>query len=186
MGHQTCQHVAYRMTCAEFGELWARSGGCCEICGQAEPDVPGGRLVIDHDSRIGWNAVRGILCPKCNNLMGFVDQGLKQSQRAMEYERNAWYKTTGRASAHTEDQSGPTAAMTASPNFEVFVRPRPARAYRRRPDRKKALRDRAILAAFAAGMTRNELAEVFGLSYPAICQIVSVAPHLTGRDDHDR
>ncbi|MGH8965825.1 MAG: endonuclease domain-containing protein [Actinomycetes bacterium] len=122
MGHQTCQHVAYRMTCEEFENLWARSGGCCEICGQAEPEVPGGRLVIDHDARIGWNAVRGILCPKCNNLMGFVDAGTKQSEKADQYEANAWYRSAAdRASCPQSRQSVPKEGPVG-----IIRRPAPA------------------------------------------------------------
>lgn len=92
MGHQTCQHEAYRMTCSEFESLWARAGGCCEICGQPEVEVPGGKLGIDHDRSVGFEAVRGILCPKCNSFMGFVDRGRKDSERAQAYLRAAWWR----------------------------------------------------------------------------------------------
>ena len=47
---------------AEFDELLDAQGGCCAICGAADPQH------LDHDRRTGW--VRGILCFNCNGGLG--------------------------------------------------------------------------------------------------------------------
>ncbi|TDD27351.1 hypothetical protein E1287_34610 [Actinomadura sp. KC06] len=94
VGHQTCQHLVYRISCEEFEALWGRSRGRCEICGAPESEVPGSKLFIDHDRRISLcYAVRGILCAKCNSLMRYVDRGEKASAEAERYQRNAWHLT---------------------------------------------------------------------------------------------
>lgn len=89
--HTSCHHQLYRLTCADFDALRERSNGCCEICGTPEPETPTGVLHIDHDGRYGWAAVRGLLCPKCNALMRYVDGGQKEDLRAGTYLRNAWF-----------------------------------------------------------------------------------------------
>lgn len=76
-----CQHATYRMTCADYDELEARADGHCEICG-----VECNSLRIDHDHSIGLHAVRGLLCAKCNTLMGRVDAGKQEpGERVARY-----------------------------------------------------------------------------------------------------
>lgn len=89
--HPSCQHIAYRLTCADYDALWEFAQGRCQICGLAPEDTPRGVLVIDHDSRYGIYAVRGLLCSKCNTLMQFVDSNTKNDHRASAYLRNAWF-----------------------------------------------------------------------------------------------
>lgn len=58
----------------DYQDLYARSGGKCEGCGR--PEVVRSksgeirRLAIDHDHATGQ--VRGLLCNKCNRLLGLV------------------------------------------------------------------------------------------------------------------
>lgn len=55
--------------------------------------------------------------------------------------------------------------------FEVFQRTRPRpREHRPYPH---AVRDRVIRAAFNAGVSRNELATLFGLGHARVCQIIA-------------
>lgn len=62
----TCQsHKTYLLSCDEYEQLWARSGGHCEACGR-KVDVAGRNYAIDHDHRYGVTAVRGIVCARCN------------------------------------------------------------------------------------------------------------------------
>jgi ribosomal protein L37E len=65
----TCQHKAYRLTCSEFDALVASADGRCQRCGKRAS------LVIDHDHRFGYSAVRGLVCKACNSLMARVDAG---------------------------------------------------------------------------------------------------------------
>jgi hypothetical protein len=72
-GHETCQHRVYKLSCAAFEALLARAAGRCELCGICASEVPGGKLAIDHEHRIGAQAVRGLLCPRCNQTMRRID-----------------------------------------------------------------------------------------------------------------
>lgn len=67
-GHWACQHRNYRLTCAEYDELYEHAQGRCGICGIKEAFAAQRKLFIDHDHTIGEGseAVRGLLCSRCN------------------------------------------------------------------------------------------------------------------------
>jgi hypothetical protein len=73
-GHETCHHRIYSLTCTAYETLLARSAGRCELCSKSATEEYNGKLVIDHESRIGWEAIRGLLCQKCNAHMRRVDR----------------------------------------------------------------------------------------------------------------
>jgi hypothetical protein len=89
--HVTCQHERYRLTCSDYDELWLHAGGSCELCGTPASETPDAKLFIDHAQPYGFFAVRGLLCSKCNSLMGYIDRGEKQDTRAIGYLANAWF-----------------------------------------------------------------------------------------------
>ncbi len=91
MNHSSCQHVAYRLSCHDYDELWQHADGKCEICRIAPEETPDGKLFIDHAQHYGYFAVRGLLCSKCNSLMRYVDRGEKYDARAAAYMANAWF-----------------------------------------------------------------------------------------------
>jgi hypothetical protein len=68
MGHEghPGTHEGYRLSCEEFAQLVDRAGGKCERCGKAHL-----RLLIDHDHDhpFGRRAVRGLVCPGCNQIL---------------------------------------------------------------------------------------------------------------------
>ena len=64
-------------------------------------------------------------------------------------------------------------------SFEVFQRTRP-RQRERRPYQ-HAVRDRVIRAAFKDGVSRTELAALFGLGHARISQIIADDPELSTR-----
>ena len=71
-----CHHFVYhRLTCDQYDELLARAGGHCEMCGTAESETGGQRLVVDHfqsgQSRI--RVIRGMVCDACNSAMSCLD-----------------------------------------------------------------------------------------------------------------
>lgn len=71
-----CHHFIYhRLTCDGYDELWARAGGCCEICRTPAPATGGRRLVVDHfeSAHAGLRVVRGMLCDACNSTMSCLD-----------------------------------------------------------------------------------------------------------------
>ncbi|MCX4751734.1 endonuclease VII domain-containing protein [Kitasatospora sp. NBC_01287] len=89
--HRNCQHSAYRLTCEDFEAIWEHAGGKCEICRAAPTEERHGGLVIDHAGEYSYFAVRGLLCRKCNRLMGEVDSGRVKDERAYAYWENAWF-----------------------------------------------------------------------------------------------
>jgi len=48
-----------------------KNDGKCWICGAPPPDGRFKRLHVDHDHSTGQ--VRGLLCPKCNWTVGFIE-----------------------------------------------------------------------------------------------------------------
>ena len=68
--HGRHQHRKYALSCEEFDLLWHRSGGRCEICGVLGRYSPHGSLHIDHNALLGDWAVRGLLCSRCNTMLG--------------------------------------------------------------------------------------------------------------------
>jgi len=68
----------YGMTGGEL-QVWKKYQG--NICGICKED--GKRLVIDHNHKT--NQARGLLCYRCNNLVGFIENNPKLIAPAQEY-----------------------------------------------------------------------------------------------------
>lgn len=68
--HGRHRHRWYAMDCEEFDRLWMRAGGKCEICRVSWRFASSGQLHIDHDPNKGDWAVRGLLCSRCNTMLG--------------------------------------------------------------------------------------------------------------------
>ena len=85
------QQVArYGLTAEMFYEMLERQGGVCAICGKPETKTRKNseyvdRLSVEHDHRT--NAVRGLVCCRCNSIMGFVDDDMNLLLRVVEYLR---------------------------------------------------------------------------------------------------
>lgn len=96
-GHETCHHRIYFLSCDAYEALLARAAGRCEHCSIPAEAIYRGKLLIDHDSRIGWEAVRGLVCAKCNSHMRFVDRGLRpvDAQTFAYLDRSGLFVTPG-------------------------------------------------------------------------------------------
>lgn len=153
--HGRCgRHQTYDLSCDEFDWLLVRCDGQCEHCGVLEFETPHRQLHIDHDARVGWHAVRGMLCSRCNTNL---DRGLLAADTAAAYLANPWWMdprvVAGRAErARRTDEKRMTLAGLAQ--FK-------ARAW---TDAQRAARDTAILAAAADGIRQIDIAEAVGLS----------------------
>jgi len=98
-GIQCKTHTHYEMTCDEFEALRARAGGRCEVCRRLPEETGAKKLFIDHDGQYGTAAVRGLLCGRCNNRLGMLEnpdyrRSFVRDPRARglhEYLRNAWF-----------------------------------------------------------------------------------------------
>lgn len=86
--HKSCTHRKYRMSCQQIDELRAESGERCQICGRLERYMLG-ILNIDHDHALGYWAVRGLLCPSCNNKL---ESGILVGPEVDAYLANPWHK----------------------------------------------------------------------------------------------
>jgi len=115
--HDTCHHRAYGLSCADFEQLLRRANGRCELCSTPAEQTPLGKLIIDHEQRIGMHAVRGLLCPACNAHMRRVDSG----ERPMSWEVAAYVLLSGHVlpPGMTRQPSQPTGrrskALTGNP-----------------------------------------------------------------------
>jgi hypothetical protein len=69
----------YGLSLADWDEMFESQSGKCLIC---ETDNPP-RWATDHCHRT--NAVRGILCSRCNTLLGMVDDDIGYLQSAIRY-----------------------------------------------------------------------------------------------------
>ena len=71
----------FGLTLESYAQLLAAQGGGCAICGDPEPE--GGSHHVDHDHET--DAVRGILCVRCNNALGQLREDVDLVARAMDY-----------------------------------------------------------------------------------------------------
>jgi hypothetical protein len=89
-------HRTYKLECREFDALLARSAGHCEACGIPTEESGLKQLIIDHDHRYGWEAVRGLICSSCNQKLGGMEHRNPIGERHYtpqfaEYIRKAWF-----------------------------------------------------------------------------------------------
>lgn len=64
----------FGITAEEYDAMFQAQGGVCAICKQPETRNLGKGIVnmgVDHDHRTG--AVRGLLCHRCNTIMGMLE-----------------------------------------------------------------------------------------------------------------
>ena len=62
----------------QFNQLKREQGGRCKIC-KNKPK----KFVVDHNHKTG--KVRGLLCPRCNNLLGMSQDDPRLLQVAIQY-----------------------------------------------------------------------------------------------------
>jgi hypothetical protein len=74
----------FGITLGRYHGMLADQGGRCAICGGSEP---GGRgsFHVDHDHATG--AIRGLLCLRCNAMLGHARDDEAVLERAIEYVR---------------------------------------------------------------------------------------------------
>ena len=78
---------SYGITSSYYQKLSDLQGGVCAICGEKETAMGSGRsirpLSVDHDH--ATDAVRGLLCSKCNTAVGLMDDSVNKLSKAIEY-----------------------------------------------------------------------------------------------------
>jgi hypothetical protein len=58
----------YGITLEQWESMFKAQGECCAICKSTSPNHGSGQFVVDHCHKFGQ--VRGILCGKCNVMLG--------------------------------------------------------------------------------------------------------------------
>jgi hypothetical protein len=70
------------LTLEQFDEILKRQNGVCAICGKTE-EINGQRLSVDHCHTTGM--VRGLLCFKCNFMIGQANDSVEILANAIKY-----------------------------------------------------------------------------------------------------
>lgn len=70
----------YGLTHDEYQALLEAQGGVCAICGNGAQQRS---LAVDHDHETG--AVRGLLCDRCNPMLGYARDNAVVLQAAIAY-----------------------------------------------------------------------------------------------------
>ena len=84
------------MKIEDYDELYRAQGGLCAICGKSEIAMiwaSRGRtkvshLAVDHDHETG--AIRGLLCARCNHMLGAAKDKASTLWAAVQYLAAAW------------------------------------------------------------------------------------------------
>lgn len=96
----------YGISLARYKEILAAQGGGCAICGaKQKPGAPA--LSVDHDHKTG--ALRGILCPRCNErLLTSARDNPEVLEAAAAYLRKEPWGTVPPDKLKTQKRSGST------------------------------------------------------------------------------
>ncbi len=76
----------YNMTIEDYDKLLKQQNYVCAVCGKKETNVNQygiKRLGVDHDHKT--NQVRGLLCLKCNSMLGYGDDDISIFLSAATY-----------------------------------------------------------------------------------------------------
>lgn len=73
----------YGITVDDYERLLKDQNGTCAICGNEETRIGTKSLHIDHDHATGH--VRGLLCSRCNSLLGFAREKPSILRKAIDY-----------------------------------------------------------------------------------------------------
>lgn len=76
--------IQYDISLEQYDEMLKAQGGCCAVCGNNTPDGKG-RFVVDHCHETG--RVRGLLCTKCNVMLGMAKDSVSTLMSAVNYLR---------------------------------------------------------------------------------------------------
>lgn len=73
----------YKMTLEDYDRILASQDGACAICNGHDGDKKRGRLCVDHDHSTG--SVRGLLCGRCNMMLGLAKDSVENLLAAIMY-----------------------------------------------------------------------------------------------------
>ena len=95
----------YGVTLELYSSLLAEQGGVCAICLSSDP-AGKGSFCVDHDHRTG--VVRGLLCSRCNSILGYAKDNPETLARGSVYLiKHKGDKTEGENNAEVLDNPCP-------------------------------------------------------------------------------
>ena len=74
---------AYGLTIYDYDAMMVKQDGCCAICGGRYVNVYGDPLYVDRDH--ATNRVRGLLCHRCNIVLGFIEKDKSLMHKVLAY-----------------------------------------------------------------------------------------------------
>lgn len=80
----------YGITLAQYEAMLEDQGGGCAVCGTGHPGGRG-RFHVDHDhgccpgKKSCGECVRGLLCSKCNSVLGYFEDDVRRFSAAIDY-----------------------------------------------------------------------------------------------------
>ena len=75
---------AYNLSPAQYSAMFLSQGGKCLICGRNDTGSRRAKsMYVDHCHSTG--KVRGLLCSKCNSVLGYVCDSVEILQKAIDY-----------------------------------------------------------------------------------------------------
>lgn len=80
--HKSRLKTFYNLTLEQYNEMLAKQQNRCLICKEEFNGTPYGQQ-IDHDHKTG--KIRGILCGKCNTLLGLAHENIEILANAISY-----------------------------------------------------------------------------------------------------
>ena len=79
--HQKERFKKYGITRADFERMLHQQGNRCAICLCIDPEKTGWRVDHNHE----FDFVRGVLCHRCNTLLGHAKEKVETLSRAIDY-----------------------------------------------------------------------------------------------------
>lgn len=73
--------TTYNITVEDWNKMFEEQKGCCKICGIHQSNTS--CFHTDHDHITG--EVRGLLCQKCNHMLGLVNDDVSILEKAIKY-----------------------------------------------------------------------------------------------------
>ena len=64
----------YGITIDDYNQILARQNNACAICHKLAGVTKSGRCNLHMDHNHATNKARGLLCPRCNTLIGYMEQ----------------------------------------------------------------------------------------------------------------
>ena len=77
---------SFGITLGDYNNMLEYQDGVCAICGDYETDNNAKNLAVDHNHQTG--KIRGLLCGKCNKMLGLAKDDKTILQSAINYLRN--------------------------------------------------------------------------------------------------